>query len=183
MIKNNECKNSFFMMKQLADICPVIFIQGNHDLNDTNYKELCDKLNDMNVIVLNNDTFILDDQICFTGLLNNLNIDKDYLEQTDRKLNFYNICLIHSPKYFKNLNNSDFDLFLSGHTHGCQWRFPLIGGIFSPDYGFLPGKDYGLKYYNKTFGIINRGIGNNTLITRLNNFPELIVLDIASTKN
>lgn len=181
--KENNCENSYLMMEQLKKICPVYFIQGNHDIFDTNFDIMKNNLENIGINVITNNYVELSNNIRLIGLVNNLNEAKEYLNNNPLDKNFYNICLIHKPINFENLKNQNFDLFLSGHTHGCQWRIPFIGGFISPDKKFFPGEDYGYKIYNNTKGIINRGIGNPHIIPRLNNFPEITVLDISSLDN
>ena len=179
--KNNNCENSFLMMEQLSKICPVYFIQGNHDVSDIDFNVIKENLEKIGVKVLINDSVELkSNNIKLVGLSNNLKEAQKYLKNNELDEDFYNICLIHKPINFEKMGTNQFDLFLSGHTHGCQWRFPFIGGIISPDKSFFPGKDYGYKVYNETEGIINRGLGNPHLIPRLNNFPEITVLNISS---
>lgn len=168
------------MISQLMKIAPVYFIQGNHDCMDIDYNFLRKELEKNGVNILDNNFVDIGHNIRLIGLKNDFNDEKEYLKLNPIDESFYNICLIHKPSNFEKLKNNKFDLFLSGHTHGCQWRLPFIGGVISPDKKFFPGKDYGYKEINNTKGIINRGIGNQVLVPRLNNFPEIVILDISS---
>src|SRR5207249_2012476 len=43
-----------------------------------------------------------------------------------------NILLMHYPAWVEKLGTSQFDLILSGHSHGGQVRIPFYGPIFVP---------------------------------------------------
>lgn len=89
------------------------------------------------------------------------------------------ILLAHHPEFFEQyVNNSDidFDLVLSGHTHGGQIRLPLIGGVYARGQGFNPYYDYGL-YHSKSDPavrmIINRGLTTTSFTFRVFNKMEV----------
>ena len=67
---------------------------------------------------------------------------------------------------------------LSGHAHGGQFRFPLIGGLVAPNQGLFPKYDAGLFTENNTNMIISRGLGNSVIPLRFNNRPELILVEL-----
>ncbi len=50
----------------------------------------------------------------------------------DRPRADYQILLSHAPDRFYWAEKKGFDLMLSGHNHGGQIRFPLIGAVFMP---------------------------------------------------
>jgi len=69
-----------------------------------------------------------------------------------------------------------FDLQLSGHSHGGQVRFPLIGSVFYPRHT----RPYprGLYHINGMIQYTNRGIGMAHLPIRLNCPPEISVFEL-----
>lgn len=84
------------------------------------------------------------------------------------------ILLCHHPEYYDRFivkNKLDFDLVLSGHAHGGQWRF-FGRGILSPGQGFLP------EYHHGIYGnmIISAGVSNTFFIPRFGNPCELVML-------
>ena len=54
------------------------------------------------------------------------------LPQADRPRADFRILLSHAPDQFYRAERLGFDLMLSGHNHGGQVRFPLVGPVFMP---------------------------------------------------
>jgi predicted MPP superfamily phosphohydrolase len=97
-----------------------------------------------------------------------------------RDLSLYSILLAHRPEHIDQYLNYGFDLVLSGHSHGGQWRIPFIlNGLYAPDQGFFP-KYAGGKYeHGSTIHIVGRGLSkNSTRIPRIFNPPELVIIEL-----
>ena len=63
------------------------------------------------------------------------------LKRVDEKANrdYYTILLSHRPEYYDLYSQYGFDLVLSGHAHGGQWRIPgLLNGLYAPNQGLFP---------------------------------------------
>lgn len=82
----------------------------------------------------------------------------------------YNILLIHEPSLIKDLNYSDYQLVLAGHTHNGQINIPGLKQFF------IAGKEkkYSHTYYrlDKTNMYISSGIGTTNFKGRLLNKPS-----------
>ncbi len=89
----------------------------------------------------------------------------------------FNILLAHHPAYFDAYASWGADLTLSGHLHGGIVRLPFLGGVFSPQVQLFPKYDRGLYTANGKKLIVSAGLGNHTINLRINNPPELIVID------
>ena len=92
------------------------------------------------------------------------------------------ITAVHEPFIFEELY-SDYwgDLMISGHTHGGLVRIPVIGPLYTNEGGLLPERDnkYVYSRYNVSGRplIVSSGL-DNTNIFRINNEPELVIIDI-----
>lgn len=89
--------------------------------------------------------------------------------------------MAHRPNYIENYANYPFDVVLSGHAHGGQWRIPgLLNGLYAPGQGFFPkyaGGQYQLA--NTTF-YVSRGLDTqyHPWLFRFYNRPELVIVDL-----
>jgi len=93
----------------------------------------------------------------------------------------YSILLSHRPELFDCYTGYDFDLVLSGHAHGGQWRIPLIlpDGVFAPNQGWFPKYTSGVYEKNNTTMIVSRGLSQESTRTpRIFNPPELVVINL-----
>ncbi len=90
------------------------------------------------------------------------------------------ICLTHYPELFKEkLLNYGIDVAFTGHAHGGMVRVPYFGGLYSSGEGFLPEFTDGVvTVEDGAKVVISRGLGNSHKIPRINNQPELVVVDI-----
>jgi excinuclease ABC subunit A len=72
----------------------------------------------------------------------------------------------------------DFDLILSGHTHGGQVRIPkVLNGLYAPNQGFFP-KIVGGEYKFRTLRlIVGRGLSKKVW-PRVFNPPEIVTVDL-----
>ena len=102
--------------------------------------------------------------------------------QEQQKENF-SILLAHQPEYYYwTFSEMDFDLILSGHTHGGIIRLPFVGGLLAPNQGFLARRGllptYTKGYYSTDSSkiIISAGLGNEVLLPRFNNPPEYCII-------
>ena len=66
----------------------------------------------------------------------------------------------------------------SGHAHGGQFRLPFVGGLVAPNQGFFPKYDAGLFSEGCTTMIVSRGVGNSIIPFRINNPPEIVVVEL-----
>ncbi|HIR14713.1 MAG TPA: metallophosphoesterase [Candidatus Choladousia intestinavium] len=90
----------------------------------------------------------------------------------------FNLLLAHHPEYFPVYAKWGADLTLSGHLHGGIVRLPGVGGVISPRFGLFPAFDRGLYARNEKRMIVSAGLGTHTIPIRINNPPELVVIDI-----
>ncbi|MBR5059682.1 MAG: metallophosphoesterase [Clostridia bacterium] len=128
------------------------------------------------------------DSIYLTGIaydresLNEMDFDQD----TD-----FSICVTHKPinynvtRRLKDVNKRtitevDYDLCLSAHTFGGQYRLPFLGTVFSEDEGWFPQEDTlrGLSCDDAgRYRYINGGLGVGSGF-RFYSHPEISVIEL-----
>ncbi len=90
----------------------------------------------------------------------------------------YSILLFHEPDFASNIDLTNFNLVLAGHSHGGQVRIPFVGGIIYPKYAkkyhqdkqIIQGKDF----------YISSGIGTTKYGFRLFNNPSFNLYRLVS---
>lgn len=181
------------LLPQLADIAPTYCILGNHELilkDEINFKndinstsaKLLD--NEMVTIEANGEKILLGGMSDFPYYEFNAP-DYDTPERyfwddfKDKSKNGYSILLHHQPEYLESImQDSNVDLVMCGHTHGGAVQIPFIGGLFAPNQGFFPKYDKGEFDLYDTKMIISTGLGDAYPVLRLNNCPEISVVEI-----
>ena len=183
------------LAKQLVEIAPCYYVIGNHEVWLFNrYEELQQKLLDVGVIVLRNEVVEIkrnDEIIQIAGL-----DDPDYynpdiyyhegiLDKHLKEMNLtddYCILLSHRPETFSVYVENNIDLVLAGHAHGGQFRIPFVGGYYAPNQGKWPKYDAGKFTEEFTTMVVSRGIGNSIVPIRINNRPEIVIVELVSRK-
>ena len=177
--------------QQAVKIAPCYFVTGNHEAwIGSQYEELKTSLQNTGITVLQDEAIELNyGDVCIQ--LIGLN-DPDFSERDsflsesilETKLsqvnisNGFTILLSHRPEYFNVYQNKNIDLVLSGHAHGGQFRLPLGGGVIAPGQGLFPKYDAGAYTENGTTMIVSRGVGNSIIPVRINNPPEIVIIEL-----
>lgn len=193
----SEQGSTICMMAELASLYPCYYVTGNHEYYDEeetlqkNLKsvEECGviRLSRENaVLTINGQTFNLCGVDDPSNMLHGIDNDNeyefyhqiDYLKKETANGN-YTILLSHRPEYF-NRYKGNFDLVLTGHTHGGQVRFPpFINGLFAPDQGWFPEYGGGKYEYDGTTMIVSRGLtALKKIVPRFYNRPELVIITL-----
>ena len=177
---------------ELVQIAPCYYVSGNHEARVSEYSTLKKGLIERGVTVLENEKveitlsgvsitiagvvdpdfwmeYALDDAAIMTGKLDEL-----ICEDT------YTILLSHRPELFELYIESKADLVFSGHAHGGQFRIPFVGGLIAPNQGLFPKYDAGIYKEGNTTMVVSRGIGNSIVPFRINNRPEIVLVELAS---
>lgn len=165
----------------IYDVAPIYYVNGNHEYDSSaplaEMKELNEKyqvhdLNDASVVVEHNGDSILlsglDFRLTMQGLRNNI----DYANTT-----MFNILLYHGTDKFDGIAPYNYDLVLSGHTHGGIVCLPFIGGIISNQKELFPKYDSGVYTSGLSTMISSRGLGDAS-IPRFHNPREVICITL-----
>ena len=180
-------------IQQAVKISPCYYVTGNHEawIGDI-YYELEEQLLDAGVTVLRDEVITISndkDSIQLIGLDDpDFSDQAPYLQESMLEAKLYNmnlkdgfkILLSHRPEFFGVYVKNDIDLVLSGHAHGGQFRIPFIGGVIAPNQGFFPKYDAGEYHEANTTMIVSRGIGNSIIPVRINNRPEVVIVQLYS---
>lgn len=94
----------------------------------------------------------------------------------------YKIMLSHFPSNMsESFRGKDIDLVLSGHMHGGQVRIK-DNGVYVPGYGLFPEYTEGRYTFSSSVLIISSGLGDHTILPRINNSHQLVIVNIRKTK-
>ncbi|MFV0255080.1 MAG: metallophosphoesterase [Erysipelotrichaceae bacterium] len=191
--RRTDIEISLAFAKEIQKIAPVYYVNGNHESRIAEYDKFEAQLQEIGVIVLSNETqdlTINEQSIQIVGLNDpdfyNIN-DKEYVEkqlellinQSDKSK--FTILLIHRPELFESYAEYGVDLSFSGHAHGGQIRLPFFGGIVAPDQGIFPKYDGGIYQIDDSYMVLSRGLGNSLFPLRVNNNPELVVVELLAS--
>lgn len=91
--------------------------------------------------------------------------------------NGFKVLLAHAPELYEQAADSGIDLYLSGHTHAGQIRFPVIGAIRKNakcprSYAFGHWTHGGMQGYTSA------GAGCSSLPVRFNCPPEVVLIEL-----
>ncbi len=173
-------------IEQAMDIAPCYFVVGNHEsrFEEEEYQSFENRLIDFGVIVLHNEAVNIErggEKINICGVDDPM-FDENFSENLKNCAveNEFTILLSHRPESFAEYVENGYNLVLSGHGHGGQVRIPFFGGLYVPGQGFFPEFDAGIYTDGNTNMIVSRGIGNSVIPIRINNSPEVIIIDLKS---
>lgn len=179
------------LCRQLVDVAPVYFSYGNHEkqlIRVDQTSTVNEELEALGVHVLHNryETVEINGSVLDIGGLsaNPGTMEAEYTRnfwQSYLKSENYRLLLVHYPQYFFSggeLVDCGIDMALCGHLHGGQVVIPYVGGLYHPAGGFLPEMTDGCNLVGDTWVVISRGLGNGKAFPRVNNPPELVIVDL-----
>ena len=179
-------------IREAVKIAPCYYVTGNHEARVNEYDELKSGMEAAGVIVLEDartEISLEGKTITLIGV-NDPSYQTDYLfgdsetvmdtklEELHTEDDVFTILLSHRPELFDTYADHGIDLVLSGHAHGGQFRLPFIGGLVAPNQGLFPEYDAGIYKEDNTNMLVSRGVGNSILPFRINNRPEVILIEL-----
>lgn len=196
-------QNAYEFVRECISIAPTFYTMGNHEIYHSHARagqsktpdgaleqEHFDQLRALGITLINDEYVKVqhgESEILIGGAVCGRDKDPEitapdfnlkFLEEFDTSSKLFKILLCHYPHYYtKYLKDTSFDLILSGHAHGGQWR--IFGrGIFAPHQGLFPKLTSGMHDDRL---IISRGAVNNTKpIPRFFNPCEILKIKIKS---
>ena len=190
--RHTDIEIALEFVRQAVKISPVYYVSGNHEARVGEYEDLKIGLTEAGVVVLDNQKIQITREgqsITLMGI-DDPSFREDYLfgdaESVARQAidnlqngsDGYTVLLSHRPELFDLYVDTGMDLVFSGHAHGGQFRLPFIGGLVAPNQGFFPEYDAGQFTEENTTTIVSRGVGNSIIPLRINNRPEIVVVEL-----
>lgn len=182
------------LLEALGKSYPCYYVTGNHEYRSGKPDEVREIVRSYGITVLCG-TSVLCDTAC--GQIRIAGIDdlqeaglEGALAQAETALKdddgVFTVFLCHHPELsvrFAEEYGKAFDLALSGHAHGGQWRIPgLINGVFAPHQGIFPKYAGGLYDLGESRTlVVGRGLGKSFPIPRIFNPPELVCIDVTAS--
>ena len=192
--------NTVFFLENITKKYPCYYVTGNHEYwsGRSAFEEKMQILKnfgvirlsaEMEIITINNETINIcgvdDPDAAMIASMDRNYSTLSFEEQIEKvkKLSDnanYTILLSHRPEYLVRYATEGFDLVLSGHAHGGQWRIPgLVNGVYAPNQGWFPKYAGGKYIVNNTTMIVSRGLAKeSTRIPRFYNRPEVVLIDL-----
>lgn len=183
--------NARILVSEAAKCYKTYYVSGNHEWWSGRMSEIFGLITSSGVKVLRGESVSLDirgEKIVISGIDDSDSTDMKHpnwkkqlagLGEGISKEN-YNILLAHRPENGSMYAEYGFDLALSGHAHGGQWRIPfLLNGFYAPNQGFFPKLAGGMYDFGETKLIVSRGLAReNVSIPRIFNRPELVFVTV-----
>lgn len=205
-----EDVNTELFLAGISERYPCYYVTGNHEYwsGQAKFSAKIDILNKYNIVILAGTSEVIEvngESINLCGVNDPdaymVEIDSEadqqaYMDaQSQKEVTFtqqldnvssvsengnFTLLLSHRPEFFELYTDYSFDLVLSGHAHGGQWRVPLVlNGLYSPDQGVFPEYAGGQYEQDGTTMIVSRGLAReSTWAPRVFNRPELVIVDI-----
>lgn len=162
-------------LRDISTLAPVFMSVGNHEW----YFTEADKVffSEHNITLLDNTDIkvkIKGKEVRIGGL--STRYDLEWLDEYSQKSGV-KILLCHHPEHYKykikGTKADTFDLILSGHYHGGQWRIGNVG-VYVPRIGLM------VPNVRGRFGrqIISAGVSNTTRFPRWGNLRELVMIEM-----
>ncbi len=186
-------ENTSIVLGDISEKYPCYYVTGNHEYWSEDVGSILDLVNSFGITILDGsfDTIELNGQsinICgitdsdvfkYTAEHSTIRQQLDNLKSVKDNGN-YTILLAHRPELIDTYREYDFDLVLSGHAHGGQWRIPgFINGVLAPNQGWFPEYAGGLYEFEDMDFIVSRGLSReSTRIPRFYNRPELVLIEL-----
>ena len=181
-------------VREAVKIAPCYLVTGNHEGNVPEIEQLNEDLRAAGVILMDHTALELqqggsvvtllglgdptmDDRFVTMGQQGSAD---DALSKLNWNNDTYSILLSHHPEFMKLYSKYGVDVALCGHAHGGQVRIGDVG-IIAPHQGLFPKYDAGQYTLGNTTMILSRGLGNSRFPWRVNNPPELVVIELIGT--
>lgn len=187
-------ENAVTALTESAKIFPTYYVTGNHEYKRNKNKvrrtkEFLDLTKNSGAKILSGDCVTLSSdfsELKICGIDDPVYIGKkamrsqlaSAIELTENS--DFKVLLAHRPELLEIYGEYGFDLVLSGHAHGGQWRLPgLIEGLYASSQGLFPTYTSGKYFYKNTTLVLSRGLARKaTIVPRFFNALEIVFIEL-----
>lgn len=187
-----DLPRSLSAIEGLRQIAPVYYVTGNHEAARmaSDYRTFRRALKEMDVTVLEDAAAEIrrgGDTLTVVGMQDIGFHEGGYTQRRqllqDRltalvPVEGFSLTLAHRPELIDCYEAAGAPLVFCGHAHGGQVRLPFIGGLAAPGQGLFPKYTAGIYRQGNTAMVVSRGIGNSVAPLRVNNRPEIVLLEL-----
>ena len=181
------------LLSQAVNIAPCYLVSGNHEGSIPGMWLFHKQLEALGVTVLDDEATELSYHGAVIDLigLQDATMNPRYyshgakvaLEMSLQELGLdedrFSILLAHRPEYLYVYERNGIDLALCGHNHGGQIR--INGrGLIGPSKELFPEYDAGVYTLKDATMVLSRGLGNSIFPWRVNNPPELVIVELVA---
>ena len=184
---STDFEDAINLLEDLGKIAPTYYGFGNHEfyLKTKGVFGACEDmkaLDNVHVIDFGSETAEINGNKMKIGSFSIYPGDwhkygKNYFDRHEDPESFF-ILMSHYPwtvpMYYPEAST---DVVLCGHAHGGQIHLWDDVGLYVPENGWFLPYTSGMHDIQGTTLIVTRGLGDHTWIPRINNQPELVVID------
>ena len=176
--------NAWTVLEALAASWPCCYVTGNHEWWSGQAERICRDMEALGIHVLRGESteITVKGQTLTVFGIDDPDSGEDQLPAVLAGAGEgYAILLAHRPERIESYLPGPFDLIVSGHAHGGQWRIPgLLNGLYAPNQGFFPRYAGGRYDFGDQVFLVSRGLAReSSRFPRLFNPSELVVAEIA----
>ncbi len=180
-----------FPLSKISSLFPTFAVMGNHEYNqgffaDPKFQDLSANTRtfffENNITVLDNNCQVVtvkNQKINIAGIIDFWTGKANFLtayEKCDPRQK--TVLISHNPEIVLLPLEKKFDLVISGHTHGGQFRLPFWGSLAKIPTKLGQKYDRGLFNFSNLQLFISQGLGESGARARLFVPPEISVLNI-----
>lgn len=142
---------------------PRYFVDGNHDHWSADHAKLHELLERFDVTILTDENTQVSGDF---GRVSLIGVDDYYSGHGDidaavegLPAEGFRLVLTHSPEIFGELDRTNIDYAMCGHTHGGQIRLPFVGAIYQPGGNWFPKVSKGAYVDGDATLFVDSGLG------------------------
>ena len=179
------------LIRWIGENYQAFYVTGNHEYYSYRVAEMRQLVADSQIEVLRGVTQVIEvngNLIAISGIddAEESHVYPNQLIQAQEQRPsepMFSILLSHRPELIEDFLPYQFNLILSGHAHGGQWRIPgIINGVFAPGQGSFPKYAGGRFDFDQSTLIVSRGLSyQDQPVPRFYNRPELVSIQLLST--